>query len=658
MSKHKFIKGNLRRDDFQRAVITDTSPAEVPIIVSNDGLYSNLHNLSKKSKDTQALIERFLDHDRHKYTIPYRFRVTKDAVNTRRLSMIHPRSQLAVAKFYQKYSEIICHYNSISRFSIRAPVKQGSSYFYRSSVSDKNKYKGQGIDTLQFEKRVRNPASFFAYLGHDRQYKFFESARYSRLEKKYRIMWMGDVSKCFDSIYSHTITWAVKDMPFAKTSIGQQSFGNDFDRLMQGMNYNETNGICIGPEVSRIFAETIFQKIDIEVEMHATKLGFIHKKDYECIRYVDDIIIFARNTSTAASVYSIIEKELGKFNLHLNELKLSKLSRPFQTKKSWIIHKLVKKLRTFQEQLTHAIDLPGGKRLAPNHIFRPLSLRLKFIGEIKSVCTEVGVSYDMVSNYIIASLSNRLEDIADAYRDIELEQRPADEDYLKVLLLLLDLLFHFYTMHPTVNSSFRLAKAIVLAIRFVENVMPKRKPYVFERLMQWTTELVRSFEEAPDTLRVERIPIEVINVVLALSEHDDDSSLPSDFLFRTIFSPEKLEYFSTVSLLFFVANKPRYKSFLSDIENQLTDKFRNGLNPDISSHDAHLALDILACPYLAKTKRADYVSEILKNVGLGPMNKKRRLSIVSEIEGDHWFVNWAGIELLNMIKRKELSQVY
>jgi hypothetical protein len=35
---------------------------------------------------------------------------------------------------------------------------------------------------------------------------------------------------------------------------------------MQEANWGETNGILIGPEVSRIFAEAIMQSIDVDVQ--------------------------------------------------------------------------------------------------------------------------------------------------------------------------------------------------------------------------------------------------------------------------------------------------------------------------------------------------------------------------------------------------------
>lgn len=168
MSKRSFVKGNLHRDDYHRAILTDTTPDELPIIISNDGFYSNLKSLVSKSADTKRLISGLIYPEKEKFFIPYRYRVTKDSTSTRRLSLIHPAAQAAVSNFYWKYAELICFYNDRSEFSIRTPIKVGTTYFFRSSVSEKNKYKSQGIDTLQFEKRVRNPASYFAYRGHDR----------------------------------------------------------------------------------------------------------------------------------------------------------------------------------------------------------------------------------------------------------------------------------------------------------------------------------------------------------------------------------------------------------------------------------------------------------------------------------------------------------
>ncbi len=55
-----------------------------------------------------------------------------------------------------------------------------------------------------------------------------------------------DISKCFHHIYTHSMSWAVKGKNFSKNYVNADTFDGGFDKLMQLMNYNETNGILIG----------------------------------------------------------------------------------------------------------------------------------------------------------------------------------------------------------------------------------------------------------------------------------------------------------------------------------------------------------------------------------------------------------------------------
>ena len=57
---------------------------------------------------------------------------------------------------------------------------------------------------------------------------------------------------------------------------------------MQLANYNETNGIVVGPEVSRIFEEVILQQIDLNVLSKLENSGLKYGVDFEVRRYVDD----------------------------------------------------------------------------------------------------------------------------------------------------------------------------------------------------------------------------------------------------------------------------------------------------------------------------------------------------------------------------------
>ena len=658
MRNQPFVRGNLYRDDHLRALVTDTAPAEVPIIFSNDGFYLNVKKKQERSASAQNFLHALLDTQVSFYTVPYRFRVTKDTFTTRRLSLIHPRSQISVAEFYKKYEELLCYYNSTSPFSIRAPTKIGSSYFFRSSVSERNKYKGSTIDTLQFEKRVRNPASYFSYRGHDRLYKFFESTVFTRLEKKFPIMWFGDISKCFDSIYSHSITWAVKDMPISKENTSAHSFGSRFDRIMQKMNYNETNGICIGPEVSRIFAETILQKIDEDVIEKSNFDGLRYKIDYECKRYVDDIIIFATNERVAAHIYANFEDCLGKFNLHFNELKLEKFSRPFQTPKSNIIHNVKSDLEKLSKMLVEHQYLGNKKHNVPANLYRPNAVLHSFLRDVKSTCMTNSVGYDMVANYIVSSLSNLLERVLE---DSEISIAEFDvplDNYYRHILLVLESMFFFYTVHPTVSMSLRLSKSIVQAIRFVDANLPVRKTYLSDQLTSWTYDLVRALNFDGRGRARSKIPVEVINIVLAVSEADEGDHFTADFLRKTIFDLDQADYFTITSFLFFVGDKSKYKELKKKVEVSLHQRFEGLADPQKMAHDAHLLLDLIGCPHLSVKSRTEIMKSACRKMNLPNFKLSECAAIVSELESDHWFVNWSNLDLLNMIKKKELSSVY
>lgn len=52
------------------------------------------------------------------------------------------------------------------------------------------------------------------------------------------------------------------------------------------------DGIIIGPEFSRIYAEIILQRIDLELEKQLEKEEIFRNKDYIFYRYVDDGFLF------------------------------------------------------------------------------------------------------------------------------------------------------------------------------------------------------------------------------------------------------------------------------------------------------------------------------------------------------------------------------
>ncbi|TOB85966.1 hypothetical protein CGJ95_23980, partial [Vibrio parahaemolyticus] len=66
---------------------------------------------------------------------------------------------------------------------------------------------------------------------------------------------------------SHSVSWAAKEKEHIKEHVQYSNqVSQQLDTLMQRSNNNETNGICVGSEFSRVFSEIIFQRIDINIE--------------------------------------------------------------------------------------------------------------------------------------------------------------------------------------------------------------------------------------------------------------------------------------------------------------------------------------------------------------------------------------------------------
>src|SRR5690606_2080914 len=171
----------------------------------------------------------------------------------------------------------------------------------------------------------------FAYDRHTKLYQFFEDEEFFNLEGKFTDFWSIDISKCFDSIYTHSIAWATKGKFISKESKAKDTFESMFDRLMQRSNFNETNGIIVGNETSRIFAEIILQDVDKKVKQSLSELNIIESVDYEIRRYVDDYFIFASSTENCQKILNSIEDNLRAYKLFINKQKTKKTQKPFIT---------------------------------------------------------------------------------------------------------------------------------------------------------------------------------------------------------------------------------------------------------------------------------------------------------------------------------------
>lgn len=139
-----------------------------------------------------------------------------------------------------------------------------------------------------------------------------------------------DISNCYNSIYTHSIAWAICEKRQAKSFFRnkepaelKETYENAdcLDAFTRFLKNNETNGIIVGPFTSRIVSEIILARID---KMLAEK-GLVFK------RYVDDYKFYFRSEAQAHESLPIIEKILNEYNLALNTSKTEIQKYPYET---------------------------------------------------------------------------------------------------------------------------------------------------------------------------------------------------------------------------------------------------------------------------------------------------------------------------------------
>ena len=135
-----------------------------------------------------------------------------------------------------------------------------------------------------------------------------------------------DISKCFPSIYTHAIPWALVGKDIAKNNKRDKSLWyNKIDTCAQYSKNGETHGIMIGPHTSNVLSEIILCAIDKNLTKH-----------WDYIRNIDDYCCYVNNIEETEQFLIDINRELRFYGLALNHKKTEILEIPFGTIEKWV----------------------------------------------------------------------------------------------------------------------------------------------------------------------------------------------------------------------------------------------------------------------------------------------------------------------------------
>ncbi|WP_157975401.1 antiviral reverse transcriptase Drt3b [Photorhabdus sp. CRCIA-P01] len=650
MSSMRKVKIN--KKDFNRVLVTETIPYETPIIFSNDGFYRNVTNCDNFSGLSKLICKRIAIGESKKvsYTIPYVFKIKKNESEYRRLSVPHPIAQVEMRDFYEHYSGMITHFCSQSKFSIRAPIKIANTYYYKNLLENRNLYKNDGVETESKELLSKHSSSYFAYQGYDRLYKFYISSEFLKYEERFQFLYTLDVSKCFDSIYTHSISWATKDKLFTKGMLGNRAlnFGDAFDRLMQRCNYNETHGLIIGPEISRIFAEIIFQKIDNIVCKRLAEMEppSIRNIDYEIKRYVDDIFIFSKSDKEASRICQIFSDELNEYNMHVNNSKVTKNKRPFLTSKSKVIYAINDIMNVF---INSFLEVDESLMLIPKEVYRKNHLTRIFIDKVKMTCLENHVSYDEVSSYIVAVIFERVKRLVSKKDGFD------EGNMFSAAYALITVALFFYKVSPSVSASYKLASILIVMIRYVKQNIPDYSDALEQLIYNELVEYLETISANQEVISGV-INLEAYNIIFALAELDIAHYLPP-ILVENVFK-DMSSYYHIVSCLYIIKNNSVYSSTKNKVIALLNKRFESCDDILILSEKAMLYLDIISCPYIDKKVKKTWIRNVIKS--LQEANPKNVIidDYITDALSNPWFIDWKNVDLLSFLEKKQLKKAY
>lgn len=98
-----------------------------------------------------------------------------------------------------------------------------------------------------------------------------------------------DITNCYGSIYTHSIAWAFHGRNYSKENRNENNIGNSLDKLVQELQFGQTNGIPQGSILFDIIAELILGYADKQLSERLANVG----EKFQIIRYRDDYRIFS-----------------------------------------------------------------------------------------------------------------------------------------------------------------------------------------------------------------------------------------------------------------------------------------------------------------------------------------------------------------------------
>ena len=247
-------------------------PSELPPPFSTDQLAKYRKSVTSKWAGLQPP---------YPHTIPEIYSIPRPSRVRRNLAIVNPIAQVH-----------LCNLISDNWVAIRKHLRAGS---YSVAVPDIKSGK----------RRAVSPPDFSLL-----------TLRQGEISSRHDHVLVADISRFYGTLYTHAIPWALHGKEWCKQKLNRriyrQSLGDRLDRAVRSGQDNQTAGIPVGPDSSRIISEIVGVSIDLVIQKHL-KLG-----GGQACRHVDDWFIGFDNVGDADDAVSSLAIACGEYEMELN----------------------------------------------------------------------------------------------------------------------------------------------------------------------------------------------------------------------------------------------------------------------------------------------------------------------------------------------------
>ncbi|PES58642.1 DNA-binding protein [Bacillus thuringiensis] len=319
-------KFNRQKNDY---LLTDLLPYEKGNHYTHRHFYEYLQ---KKEKGTlKKLFRKIKDRgyfNSQWHSSPLKFNISKKGDGFREISLINPLGLLESLAFIHLFeSDVLNIIHNKKDFSSRK-ASRTNSLTYKKDKNQTIYYSEGSVTKNQLLIALESSGTYFKHYPFKTITQLLNSKRFIYSRDKFDYLLTIDIQDCFPSIYTHSYKWLITNKTYdSKNLKGVNSVYSNIDTFLQNINGSKTNGIIVGPEISRLLADFLFIHIDQQVIEILAEKNLVFRTDYNIFRFVDDYFICSKSENVQNIIKEVISNILNTYQLKINEFKVTRLGK-------------------------------------------------------------------------------------------------------------------------------------------------------------------------------------------------------------------------------------------------------------------------------------------------------------------------------------------